>query len=81
MVMGRLSEPLWTQQSVGEVEQQPRGHEGGERVVDCHGSLLKPVAGIGVADRQGEQAQTHCQQDEIEHCRSLSKCGSEQTLK
>src|ERR1017187_9930240 len=40
MVM-RLSEPLGPQQSVGEVEQQPRGHEGGERIVENHGSLLK----------------------------------------
>src|SRR5450759_786910 len=41
MVMARLSEPLGTQQSVGEVEQQPRGDEGGERIVENHGSLLK----------------------------------------
>src|ERR1035437_7924393 len=40
MVM-RLSEPLGPQQSVGEVEQQPRGHEGGERIVENDGSLLK----------------------------------------
>src|SRR5450759_771124 len=37
----RLSEPLGPQQSVGEVEQQPRSHEGGERIIENHGSLLK----------------------------------------
>ena len=31
-------EPLGPQQSVGEVEQQPRGHEAGERIVENHGS-------------------------------------------
>src|SRR5665811_1544788 len=41
MVMARLSESLGPQQSVGEVEQQPRGHEGGERIIENHGSLLK----------------------------------------
>ena len=77
----RALETLGTQQCVSEVDQQPRGHEGGERVVDCHDFLLEAIAGVGVADRQGEEAQTQCQQDEIEHGRSLSKWGSEQALK
>src|SRR5258708_9476821 len=37
------SEPLGPQQGVGEVEQQPCGHEGGERIVENHGILLTAV--------------------------------------
>ena len=36
-----LSKPLWPQQSVDEVDQQSRGHEGGERIVEDHGCLLR----------------------------------------
>src|SRR5476649_595672 len=41
VMMVRLSEPLGPKQSVGEVEQQPCGHEGGERIIEDHGLLLR----------------------------------------
>jgi hypothetical protein len=37
MVMTRLSEPLRPEQGVGEVDRQPDGNEGGERIVEDHG--------------------------------------------
>src|SRR5438128_4994854 len=37
------SEPLGPQQRVGEVDQQPRRHESGERIIENHGSLLRDV--------------------------------------
>src|SRR5665213_1075190 len=67
MVMARLSESLGTQQSVGEVEQQPRGHEGSERKIENHGSLLKacrrrtrspPTAQISRGPRQSGSSPT-----------------------
>ncbi len=63
----RALEPLGPQQSVGEVKQQPRGHEAGERIIEDHGSPLEPIAGDGVANRQREEAKSSCQQDDIEH--------------
>ncbi len=68
------SELLGFEKSVGEVDQQPRGHEAGKRVFDVHGNPSQPIAGDGIADRQREQAKTHCQHDEIEeHGCSLKK--------
>ncbi len=69
----RALESLGPQQSVGEVDQQPRGHEAGKRVFDVHGNPSQPIAGDGIADRQPKQANTHCQHDEIEHGCSLKK--------
>ena len=67
----RALEAFGTQQRVGEVEQQPRGHEGGERVIEGHGvALLKPFAGVGVSDRRGEQRQGQNSKDEIRHGRT-----------
>jgi hypothetical protein len=72
-VMASPLEPFRPQKRVGEVDQQPYGHEGGERVVDWHGSPLEAIADDGIADRQREKADTDGEQDEIEHERSLSK--------
>ena len=64
----RLSEPLRPQQSVGEVEQQPRSHEGGERIVEDHGALpSEPIAGIGVAHRQREEAEPDGEHYDVQH--------------
>ena len=35
-----LSEPLGPQQSAGEIDQEPRGHEAGERIVEDHDGPL-----------------------------------------
>ena len=62
------SEPLRPQQSVGEVEQEPCGHERRERIVEIHRKPpLEPVAGVGVAHRHHEQAEAEGQHDEIQH--------------
>ena len=67
--MGCLSEALGAEQRVGEVDQQPRGHEGSERIVERHDASLQPIAGERVADRQGEQSQAGNQQAKIKHGR------------
>ena len=66
--MVAASEFLRPHQRVSEVEQQPRGDDGSERVIEGHGAVRsESVAGVGVADRQREQANSECWQDEIEH--------------
>jgi hypothetical protein len=72
-VMIQPSETFGAQKRVSEVDQQPKGHEGGERVVEWHGSPLEAVAGDGVADRQREEGNTDGEQDEVEHDCSPSK--------
>src|SRR5262245_34128690 len=89
----RLSESLRPQQSVGEVDHEPCGHEGGERIVEGHGEsprerrsvpgpgpegpadrrgkrrqiASEPVAGDGVAHREGEEAKANDEHDGIQH--------------
>ena len=66
---------LGAQQGVDEVDHESGGHDAGECVVEDHGSLprrLKPFARIGVADRQGEEAEPDGQHDEVEHVVLLS---------
>ena len=68
-----MSEPLWPEQRVNEVDHQPYGHEGGERIVEDHWRPpLKSITGIGVADRQHEEGKAESQQYDVEHGRSLS---------
>jgi hypothetical protein len=63
-----LSESLRSQQSVGEVEQEPRGDEGGERIVEDHGALPSElIAGVGIADRQREKSEPNGQHDQVKH--------------
>ena len=62
------SEPLGLEQSVGQVDEQPESDQGGERIVEGHGgSPSKPVAGVGVADRQRKKDEPDRQHDDVHH--------------
>jgi hypothetical protein len=54
----RLLEFFGPQQRVGQVDEQPRGHDPGKPVVEDHVSLLEPVAGDGVTDGQDKKAKS-----------------------
>ena len=82
MVMGiaslaPASEFLWPQQGVGQVDEERRGHDAGEPIIEDHGCLLEPVAGVDVGDRPREEAETKCNQDEVQHSDvSLRMCAN-----
>ena len=65
------SELLWPQQRVGEVDEQARGHERAEPIVESHESwgviLSEPVAQERVADCQSEKDQRKSDHEDIEH--------------
>ena len=62
------SEPLGLEQSVGQVDKQAQGDEGGERIVEGHGGFLsKPVADVDVADRQRKKDEPDRQHDDVHH--------------
>jgi hypothetical protein len=68
----RALEFLGSEQGVGEVDQQPRGHDAGEPIVEDHGWCpLESVAENRVADRQREEAETESDQDDVQHVSSL----------
>jgi len=78
MMIEPYSEPLGPQQSVGEVDQQPQGHEGGERIIEGHDqNSSKLIAGIAVADRQHEKSEPDDQHDDVHH---LDTPGDAQTI-
>jgi hypothetical protein len=61
-------ELLRPQQSVGEVDHEPHGDEGGERIIEDHGRTpLKLVAGDRVAHRQRKEAEPDGQHDDVQH--------------
>jgi hypothetical protein len=66
-----LSKPLWSEQSVDEVDHQSRGHETGKRVIENHEASSEPVAGVGVTDRQNEKDEAERKKNDVEHGRSL----------
>jgi hypothetical protein len=67
-----LSKPLWSEQSVDEVDHQSRGHETGKRVIENHEGLSsEPVAGVRVSDRQNEKDEAERKKNDVEHGRSL----------
>jgi hypothetical protein len=67
-----LSKPLWSEQSVDEVDHQSRGHETGKRVIENHEGLSsEPVAGVRVTDRQNEKDKAERKKNDVEHGRSL----------
>jgi len=67
-----LSKPLWSEQSVDEVDHQSRGHETGKRVIENHEGLSsEPVAGVRVTDRQNEKNEAERKKNDVEHGRSL----------
>ena len=53
----RLLEPLGPQQGVDEIDEEKRGHEAAEHIVESMAFSSKPVAAVGVGDRQGEEAE------------------------
>ena len=79
------SEPLGLDQSVGQVDEQPDGDEGGKRIIEVHdGSLSKPVAGVDVADRQRKKDEPDRQHDDVHHWNaptSDSEMGQPEALK
>jgi hypothetical protein len=63
-----LSELLWPEQSVDEINQQPCSHEGGKRVVEDHDrSSSETLAGVTVANRQRKKDQADSQYNDIQH--------------
>lgn len=64
-----LSEPLRLEQRVGEVNEQPHGHQSGERIIEKHGALphLEQIAGVNVCNRQREEGETNRQHGDIHH--------------
>ena len=65
--MGSPLELLRRKQSVGEVDEQPGGEDAGKPVVEDHGCLLEPVAGVDVGDRGRKKSKAKRNQDEVEH--------------
>ena len=65
--MGSLLEPLRPEQRVGEVDEQRGGDDAGEPVVEDHGYLLEPIAGVDVGDRGRKKSKAKRNQDEVEH--------------
>jgi hypothetical protein len=61
------SELLGPEQGVGEIDEQTHGHEPRERIVEGHGRLLEPVAGIDVADRHREEGDAEGDHDDVHH--------------
>ena len=54
---GSLLELLGPEQRVGEVDEEAGGDDAGEPVIEDHGCLLEPVAGVDVGDRPREEAE------------------------
>jgi hypothetical protein len=58
------SELLWPQQGVDEIDEERRSHDAAEDVFDKHGDTpSETIAGVGVGDGQGEEADASGQQD------------------
>lgn len=72
-IMMRLSEPLWREQRVDQVHEDPSSHDAGEPIVEDHDCLLETIAGDGVADRQREEAKPKAKQDEVQHADAPQK--------
>jgi hypothetical protein len=65
-------EPLRSQESVDEIEQQPGTHEAGERIIEGHDIPSQPVAGDRVAGGQRKETEANGQHDDVRHfARSL----------
>ena len=64
----KRSEPLGPQQRVGQVKQEAERNEAGEGIIEDHGRLhSKPLTGIGVADREREEADGHSDHENVKH--------------
>jgi hypothetical protein len=64
----RLSEPLWPQQRVREVDQQTKAHHSCQRIIEGHDQFSsEPIAGVAVPDRQGDEPEPDDQHDHVHH--------------
>jgi hypothetical protein len=56
VMVGIPSEQFGLEKSIDQVDEQPRGNEAGERIVEDHGGVSsKLVTGIDVGNRQREE--------------------------
>ena len=65
MVMERLLEFLRPEEGVGEVGEEAQSHDASEPIVEDHGSLLEPVAGVSVSNSGNEETKTQRDEDEV----------------
>jgi hypothetical protein len=65
MVMMRLLELLGPEQRVGEVDKKTGSDDAGKPIVEDHGSLLEPVAGVSVSNSGNEETKTQRDEDEV----------------
>jgi hypothetical protein len=71
----RLSEPLWPQQRVREIDQQAEAHHRGKRVVKGHRQFSsEPIAGVAIANRQGDKTESDDQHDRVHHFEYSRRC-------
>jgi hypothetical protein len=72
----RALEFLGPEQGVGEVDEQPRGHDASKPIIEDHGRCpLEPVAGVSVGNRSDEEAETESDQDDVQQVSSLKAQG------
>ncbi len=71
-MLGR-SEPLGADEGVGEVDEEPGGHEGAESKVEGHGGLpSEPFAEDGVAGGEREDGEASGEEEDVGHGSSVS---------
>jgi hypothetical protein len=63
------SESFWADQCVDEIDKHAERHERGQRIIEDHGTLLKPVAGGGVDNREDKKSHTRGDENGIKHGR------------
>jgi hypothetical protein len=68
------SEPFRADQCVNEIDKHAERHEGAQGIVEDHGSLLEPIAGEGVDNREDKKSHTRGDENGVKHgkLRSLS---------
>jgi hypothetical protein len=68
------SEFLRAKECVGQVDQEPYGHDRAEQIFECHDSIseigfdLQLLAGDGISDRAGEEGDDDDEKEYVEHC-------------
>jgi hypothetical protein len=70
------SESFRADQCVDEIDKQAERHEGAQRIIENHGSLLKPVARGGVEKREDKKSHTRGNENGVKHgrLRPLKTC-------
>jgi hypothetical protein len=69
--MGNFSEPFGAYEGVDEIEKDAHRHQRAQEIVKNHDCLSKPVADIGIKDRQHEKGEAGRQEDHVKHGREL----------